>query len=420
MVAPRLPRRLEAWLRIAAGAAAVVLLVLSVAIGATVYQGMLLLLFVGSLAQAAALPLALIRPWPAAPLSVLGALLIIAAAHAGAAPWPWTVTSMVAQALVLGLLGYRARWLLGAGTLVAVVVLSGVLAWLVDPSRDQQAVAVDLVVFASIGGTVLAAGVAAQQWQVVRRQLARERRLTEEERARRMVAEEKTRIARELHDVIAHSMSIIAVQASSASARHPGVDPELRGEFDEIAALSRTALSELRSLLGVLRDPGVPIARTPQPRLSGIADLVTQSQRSGLAVTLVGAEALSDDGVDEVVGLSAYRIVQEALSNVMRHARGSQVEVRVRRNHELDLIVLNRSVEGGTSPREGSLGSGEELGANGAPEAAAGSGLLGMRERAASVGGTLAFGPSGDGGYEVRATLPLRPTLPMHSTAVAG
>lgn len=403
MVATRLPRRREAWLRIAAGAAAVVLLVLSVAIGATVYQAMLLLLFAGALVQAATLPLALIRPWPAAALSVAGALLVMASAHTGHAPWPWAVTTMIAQALVLALLGYRARWPLGAGTLAVVVILSGVLARLVDPAHDQQAVAVDLVVFASIGGTALAAGVVAREWQVVRRQLARERRLTEEERARRMVAEEKTRIARELHDVIAHSMSIIAVQATSAPFRHPGVDPELRHEFDEIATLSRTALSELRSLLGVLRDPDAPIARTPQPRLSGITELVTQSRRSGLAVTLVGAEALSDDGVDEAVGLSAYRIVQEALSNVIRHARGARVEVRVHRNDQLDLVVSNRPGDGASAAGEGAAG--------GAAEPGSGSGLLGMRERAASVGGTLAFGPAGDGGYEVHATLPLRPPM---------
>lgn len=409
MVATRLPRRREAWLRIAAGAAAVILLVLSLAIGATVYQGMLLLLFAGALVQSSALPLALIRPWAAAPVSVVGALAIMVAAHAGSAPWPWTVTTMVTQALALALLGYRARWLLGAGTLVAVVILSGVLARLVDPAHDQQAVAVDLIVFASIGGTALAAGVVVRQWQVVRRQLARERRLTEEERARRMVAEEKTRIARELHDVIAHSMSIIAVQATSAPFRHPGVDPELRHEFDEIAALSRTALSELRSLLGVLRDPDAPIARTPQPRLSGIADLVTQSQRSGLAVTLLGAEALTDGGVDEVVGLSAYRIVQEALSNVIRHAPGAEVEVRVHRNDQLDLVVSNRP--GAGAPREAE--------AERAVETGPGSGLLGMRERAASVGGTLTFGPTGDGGFEVRATLPLHPSLQLPTAASA-
>ena len=405
MVATRLPRRREAWLLIAAGAAAVALLAVSVALGASLYRGMLLVMFVGVLAQVSALPLALIRPWMAAPLSAVGALLIMGSAHAGDAPWPWSVTTMVTEALVLAFLGYRARWQLGAGTLVVVVILSWVVALVIDPARDQRAVAVDLVVFASIGGTALAAGIVVREWQVVRRQLARERRLTEEERARRMVAEEKTRIARDLHDVIAHSMSIIAVQATSAPFRHPRVDAELRHEFDEIAALSRSALSEMRSLLGVLRDPDAPVARTPQPRLSGIAELVMQSQRSGLAVQLSGADALSDDGVDEAVGLSAYRIVQEALSNAIRHARGAQVEVRVRRNGELDLVVSDhRAADQPVGPERG-----PDHAMDGAADGAPGSGLLGMRERAASVGGTLAFGPAGDGGYEVHAILPLHP-----------
>lgn len=396
MVATRLPRRREAWLRIAAGSAAIVLLVVSMTLGATLYGGTLLVLFVGVLAQVSALPLALIRPWVAAPLSVVGALLVMASAHAGGGPWPWAVTTMITQAFVLAVLGYRARWPLGGGTLVVVVLLSGVLAPIVDRSRDQQAVATDLVVFASIGLTALAAGIAAREWQAVRRQLARERRLTEEERARRLLAEEKTRIARELHDVIAHSMSIIAVQATSAPFRHPGVDAGLRQEFDEIATLSRSALTEMRSLLGVLRDPDAPGARTPLPRLSGIAELVTQSQRSGLAVTLIGTEDLRDEGVDEAVGLSAYRIVQEALSNVIRHAHGAPVEVRVHRNDELDVLVRNGAPDA-------------DRATNGVVDASAGSGLLGMRERAASVGGTLAFGPTADGGYEVRAMLPLHP-----------
>ncbi|WP_396643185.1 sensor histidine kinase [Microbacterium sp.] len=398
MVTPRLSRRREAWLRIAAAAAAIVLVVVSVALGASLYDGLLLVLFVGVLAQVASLPLALIRPRVAAMLSIAGALVIMGSAHAGAAPWPWAVTTMITQALVLAALGYRASWLLGAGTLIGVVALSGVLALLVVPSRDQESVAVNLVVFACIGGIAVAVGNLAREWQAVGQQLVRERRLTEDERARRLVAEEKTRIARELHDIVAHSMSTITIQATSAQARLPQVDAPTRHEFDEIAALSRKALSEMRSLLGVLREPDVPIARTPQPRLSGIAELVKQSQRSGLQVRLRGADSLSDEGVDEAVGLSAYRIVQEALSNVRRHTRGAAVEVRVHRDQNLDLRVRNRS--GASRP-------GTEQASHPNPPTTEGSGLLGMRERAAGVGGTLSFGPTGDGGYEIHAVLPL-------------
>lgn len=398
MVATRLPRRREALLRIAAGIAAAVLLVVSVSVGATVYGGVLLLLFVGVLAQVSAIPLALIRPWVAAPLSVAGALTIMISAHAGTAPWPWAVTTMIAQALVLAFVGYRAASALGIGTLIGAAILSGVLAPIVNPTRDLQAVAVDLVVFTSVAGVALAVGIVAREWRAIRDQLARERRTTEGERALRLVAEEKTRIARELHDVVAHSMSIITVQATSAPVRHPQADAQTRREFEEIAALSRRALTEMRSLLGVLREPDVPVARTPQPRLSEIPELVAQSERSGLSVRLLGADRLSDDGVDETVGLSAYRIVQEALSNVMRHTQGADVEVRVKRDSGLDLTVSNRR---GSGPATATRNSGTGIGP--------GNGLLGMRERAASVGGTLAFGPTDDGGYEVHVTLPLEP-----------
>jgi signal transduction histidine kinase len=397
MAATRLPRRREAWLRIAAGIAAVVLLVVSVSVGAALYRGVLLLLFVGVLVQVSAIPLALIRPWVAAPLSVAGALTIMSAAHGGTAPWPWAVTTMIAQAFVLAFVGFRATAALGIGTLIGAAVLSGILAPIVNPTRDLQAVAVDLVVFTSIAGVALAVGIVAREWRAIRGQLARERRTTEGERALRLVAEEKTRIARELHDVVAHSMSIITVQATSAPLRHPQADAQTRQEFEEIAALSRRALTEMRSLLTVLREP---VARAPQPRLSGIPELVTQSQRSGLSVRLLGAEWLSDDAVDETVGLSAYRIVQEALSNVMRHTRGADVEVTVKRDGGLDLTISNRHSTGPSASTPDSVIAADP-----------GNGLVGMRERAASVGGTLVFGPTDDGGYVVHATLPLQPEI---------
>jgi signal transduction histidine kinase len=386
----RLPRRPEAWLRIGTVAAAVVLLVVSISVGAGLYDVTLIVLYIGVLAQVCALPLALVRPVLAAPLSVLASLLIVVSAVSDTAPWPWAVTSIITQSILLALLGYRAPWLLGAGTLVTVVALSGLAVWLVDPGHDQERVAANLVVFSSVGGAALVAGIVAREWEQIRRQLTRERRLTEDERALRLVAEEKTRIARELHDVIAHGMSIITVQATSAPFRLPQADADVRAEFEEIAATSRRALAEMRSLLGVLRDPDAPVTRTPQPRLSGITDLVARSIQSGLPVQLVGAEHLTDDGVDEAVGLTAYRIVQEALSNVIRHADGAEVEVRVQRGDELDLRVSNFIAEPSAAPGTGT-----------------GSGLLGMRERAASVGGTVIVGPTGDGRYEVHATLPL-------------
>lgn len=401
MMVGRLARRPEAWLRISATATAVALLAVSVPLGATVYRGALLVLFVGVLVQVSAVPIALIRPWIAAPLSVVGAVTIIGAAHGGGAPWPWSVTTMIAQGLVLALLGFRAPWPLGAGTLIVVLVFSGVVAALSGQTRDQQTVAIDLVVFTFIGGTALAAGIVSRQWQAIRRQLASERRLTEGERARRMLAEEKTRIARELHDVIAHSMSIITIQASSAPVRHPGTSDELRQEFDEIAESSRRALAEMRSLLSVLRDPDAPLPRIPTPRLSDIPRLVTQSQQSGLDVRLNGVDALTDDNVDEAVGVTGYRIVQEALSNIIRHAPGTQAEIRVGRGAEIDIVIANTP-----PPISPTTVRDDETERN------SGNGLLGMRDRAAAVNGAVEYGPITTGGYEVHVMLPLRQAPP--------
>lgn len=396
MVGP-LARRPEAWLRIGATATAVALLAVSVPLGATVYDGGLLVLFVGGLAQASALPLMLVRPWIAAPLSVAGAVAVMVAGHAGGAPWPWSVTTMITQALVLATLGFRTVWPLGVGTLIASLLASGVIASLVDQTRDQQTVAINLVLFASIGGAALVAGIVSCQWQAIRGQLASERRHTEGERALRLLAEEKTRIARELHDVIAHSMSIITIQATSAPVRHPETSDALRHEFEEIADSSRRALTEMRSMLSILRDSDAPVPRTPAPRLSGISELVEQSRRSGMSVRLISDEALTDDLLDDAVGVTGYRIVQEALSNVIRHAPGAHAEVRVGRDDtKLEIIVTNTagtasdvSAQAGTTRNE------------------TGSGLRGMRERAASVGGTVAYGPTAGGGYEVRVAVPL-------------
>ncbi|HWH26365.1 MAG TPA: histidine kinase [Pseudolysinimonas sp.] len=403
MAMGRLPRPVEAWVRIAAIVAALVLLVVSVALGATLYAGALIVLFVGVLAQVTALPLALVRPGLAAPLSIVGAVVVMFAAHADGGPWPWAVPTLITQALIFAALGQRAVWVLGAAAFVFAVAASGLAAALVMPGHEQQSVSVNIVVFASIGAVALVAGVVLRKWEAIRRQLARERRVTEEERERRLVAEEKTRIARELHDVIAHSMSLITVQATSAPFRHPQVNAEVRDEFADIAATSRRALTEMRSLLGVLRDSDAPVERTPQPRLSGIVELVTQSRHSGLTVTLHGGEALSDDAVDDAVGLSAYRIVQEALSNAIRHAPGAAVEVRALRNGGLDLTISNS----GGAPTRARVRRTRARNGN-SRSSGKGSGQRGMRERAASVGGSLSFGPTADGGYEVHVTLPLR------------
>lgn len=386
--------RREAWTRVATIVAAVALVAVGASVGATVYQGYLILVFALVILHSGSLALVLIRPAAAAVLSLVASFGIMFAAHlGGGAPWPWAVTTLITQTLVIGLIGYRSTWLLGVLTLGGSVLLAAIAARLIQPPHELNATAVNMVVFASIASTAMIAGVVLRQWEVIRSQLASQRRVTEEERTRRVVAEEKTRIARELHDVIAHSMSIINVQATSAPYRHPQADAPLREEFEDIAESSRRALAEMRSLLSVLRDDTLPADRAPQPVLSRIPELIDQSAAAGVDVTLVGGEHLEDAGVSELTGLAAYRIVQEALSNVIRHAPGATVEVRCTRDDdEVELVVRNGP------PAAVGRSSGEEPG----------HGLIGMRERAASVGGTVAVGSTDDGGYEVRAVLPLR------------
>ncbi|WP_067483321.1 sensor histidine kinase [Actinomadura hibisca] len=202
---------------------------------------------------------------------------------------------------------------------------------------------------------------------------------------------ERARIARELHDVVAHHISMISVQAETARLATPGM-PELGAErLLAIGDTARTALTEMRRLLGVLReDAGAEPSRRPQPGLQQLLELVDESREAGsAAVRLIirGSVAALDPGVE----LTAYRIVQEALTNARRHAPGAAVDV------ELDyasgaLRVLVR--DSGPGPSDGG-GAG-----------ARGHGLLGMRERVATVGGELNAGPGPVSGFQIEAVLP--------------
>jgi signal transduction histidine kinase len=231
---------------------------------------------------------------------------------------------------------------------------------------------------------------------VVRVRRSGARQLEEQERrhsGERALLEERQRIARELHDVVAHHMSVIAIQAEAAP--YKTVDPpaELVESFGEIRASALAGLTELRRVLGVLRT-GVA-GTTPPPGLADLDALLDSARSGGVSVTVSG----SGDPVPlpEGVDLSAYRIVQEALSNAMRHAPGSRVVVQVAyRPDSLALEICNDAVA-------------PVLVGSGARAAGGGHGLVGMRERATMLGGSLAAGPTGDGGFRVSAVLPVSP-----------
>jgi signal transduction histidine kinase len=224
------------------------------------------------------------------------------------------------------------------------------------------------------------------------RELAEQTEQTELERARRTVLEERARMARELHDVVAHHMSLMAIRAESAPNRlGPIPDPgQVRAEFGSLSGSAREALADMRRLLGVLRSDQ-PAARAPQPTLTDLPKLIGTARHAGMAVELTMPAAL--DLVPPGAGLCAYRIIQEALSNARQHAAGAPVTVSVR--HHADTIILQVTNGPGVPDR---------LRANGHRP---GHGLAGMRERAELAGGSLSAGPAPGGGYAVSAALPV-------------
>jgi signal transduction histidine kinase len=220
----------------------------------------------------------------------------------------------------------------------------------------------------------------------------RERRaqIAERERdlaSREAVVEERARIARELHDVVAHHMSLIAVRAETAPYRLDGVPAPVAEEFTAIAEASREALTEMRRLLGVLRSATPPEVH-PQPGLADLGDLVTAVREAGVEAYLDVEPGLR---VPAGVGLTAYRIVQEALSNASRHASGAPVRITLRTEADALAVYV---VNGPGFPAV----SGGDGGSHG---------LVGLRERATMLGGSFAAGPTAEGGFAVRATLPM-------------
>jgi signal transduction histidine kinase len=218
------------------------------------------------------------------------------------------------------------------------------------------------------------------------------------DQARRAAADERARIARELHDVVAHHIGVIAIQAGAARLSSPEQMSPALTSLSIIETTSRQALADLRRALGVIRrddrdgsESNEGSGRTPQPGLDGIPDMVARIREAGLPVelSLAGEPPELPDGL----ALSAYRIVQEALTNVLKHAGSVLTRVSVR--YWPDTVELE--VVNGAGGRPGQPGSG-------------GRGLIGMRERVAAYQGTLRAGPTSDGGFRVVATLPVGPS----------
>jgi signal transduction histidine kinase len=317
--------------------------------------------------------------WAASAAALIWTSLVIPPGSIGGPKFP------LAGALVYGLCLYAVAVRCRPRIVIVAAVVT--VAWVahIDPGTVAQAV--------FLAAVPLLLGVAVRVRRSGARQLEEQERRHSGERA---LLEERQRIARELHDVVAHHMSVIAIQAEAAPYKTADPPPELVESFGEIRASALAGLAELRRVLGVLRTGGLDT--TPQPGLADLDALLDSARSGGVSVTATcsGNPVALSEGVD----LSAYRIVQEALSNAMRHAPGSHVQVDMAyRGDDLALEVRN-DVGSRTAP---------VLVGNGDHAVGGGHGIIGMRERAAMLGGSLAAGPTEDGGFQVNAVLPVSP-----------
>jgi len=352
----------------------------------------------GALLCAAALVAVRWPRWAIAMFAVAAVVLPLPIADNGGTPWPWpwSVPAMLVLVVLLGVLaivhGWRlalVAWLVSiGGTLAVVIALSEVV--------PVVAAIVNLVIVTSVSGAGLLVAVLVASRLRVGAELSRERELTALEQSRRLVVEERARIARELHDVVAHGMSLIQVQASTARYRVPDLPDEAAREFDEIAQTARTGLIEMRRLLGVLRTEDHAVDLAPQQGLRDIPALVDTVRRAGAEIE--AAFPATTRAVPDAVDIAAFRIVQEALSNAVRHAPGAPVSLTVDADADaVRLLVRN----GPTTAAD-----------HAAPSAGRGHGLVGMRERTALVGGSVDAAADTDGGWTVRAVLPVPPPPP--------
>jgi signal transduction histidine kinase len=384
-----------------AGLATAVLLVLTTADLGQHYRIPLGAALALGVARGFGLALAWLRPAASIPVSLLVSALIAAVSVPVSSDeaWPWPVTSVFGLAAVLAIVGARGgsrRELAGWWVVTQVI---GVVAMSIAPERGSWPGLVTMAIFSAVAVVV---GDLLRSRSETRRQLAAQESISAEERAQRARWQERARIARELHDVVAHHLSVVVVRADSAPHRLAGIPEDVREEFAGIAEDARSSLTEMRRVLRLLReDPAASDQLNqletslsasdrvgPQPGLEKLEELVATTRRAGADVRL---EADVPAGLDPAVELNAYRVVQEAVSNAVRHAPEAVVQVAVRViGRELRLTVVNGP---GRTDLPVAPGSGH--------------GVIGMRERIALVDGSFHAGPTADGGYLVEAAIPM-------------
>ncbi|GAA3592493.1 histidine kinase [Kineosporia mesophila] len=333
-------------------------------------------MFFVALIVAAPLAFAVTRPLPALMFSVATAfVLAFTLPVLSNAPWPW----LIVQGLVIfALLFSTAAQRSVRDTLGAWVLTSSLFYWGVQPNaRSGWVVGLGAIaLFGVLTGRLLRA----------RQDLQAQTQVSEEERARRRVLEERAQLARDLHDIVAHHMSLVVVQAETAQYRVPDLGDAARDELLSVAETARKALVETRSLLNVLRREDASAPQAPQPGLHLLPELVESTRRAGVELH---ADLAGDlETLREGQSLAAFRIAQEALANATRHAGGASVHLETR-SGENDFTLTVTSGEPGPV----------------ADPAETGHGIVGMRERAAAAGGRIEVGPTPHG-FVVRLHLP--------------
>ncbi|MDW4907963.1 histidine kinase [Streptomyces sp. ADMS] len=331
--------------------------------------------------------LTLVRPVGAFWFSMAATPIVATVGHTWS-QWPWLPSSFVTHLVVLTVVAARTRprtaawmWALTAAYAVFAEVFLG--------SQNST----NSVSFLFISALALLVVSMRQVRRAAEQEVTAQQTVTAHERSRRTLLEERTTIARELHDVVAHHMSVVAIQAEAAPYRVENPPEELTKAFATIRENAVAALNELRRVLGVVRAEDHEAPDAPQPTLADLDGLLANVREAGLSVdnAVVGAVRELPQGVE----LSAYRIVQEALSNTLRHAPGASARVEI----AYVLGGLSLWIVNGRAAEVSFVKS--------TPTQGAGQGLTGMRERVSMLGGEMTAAPAADGGYEVRVFLPV-------------
>ncbi|MFE9556339.1 sensor histidine kinase [Streptomyces sp. NPDC006692] len=341
----------------------------------------------GGLFLATPVVMTLVRPVGAFWLSC--AVTLVSGTTAGHGGFgPWSPGTFFMHLCVLAVVGLRTRPRVAAWMWALTVVLGFVL------SSVQGTYGGNTVPMATVYALVLLVICVLHIRRDAERQVSAEKSVTAVERDRRTVLEERTNIARELHDVVAHHMSVVAIQAEAAPYRVENPPPELAQAFVTIRENAVAALTELRRVLGVVRAEDYEAPDAPQPTLADLDSLLANVREAGLPVEKVITGAVRE--LPQGVELSAYRIVQEALSNTLRHAPGAAARVEI--GYVLGGLGL-RIVNGPATAEAG-------------PSQGSGHGITGMEERVAMLGGAMTAEPGAEGGYEVTVFIPVAAAEP--------